>query len=391
MMSDPRGNPAYRPVVQPLARRPANRSAIKIILAVIAILAAALLGLLVLFLIGVETGPVALLIGLVSATLPVPIYLLLVLWIDRYEAEPYWMLVTAFFWGALVAVFFAFVLNTASAIAVALMSGDASAGEAFGAVVSAPIVEETAKALILFIFFFWKKDEFDGVIDGIVYAAMAGLGFAMTENIQYYGRAVMEGGGETLTLVFVLRGFLAPFSHPLFTSMTGIGLGLARQSTNTAVKFLTPIVGLGAAISLHAIWNGSAVLFGGPGFLLTYVFLMVPAFFIMFVVIALALRREGQIIREHLAPDLHGGLLTAEEYAQLCTIRGRMGSSYNAFSRGGFRHWRTSRELNQMASELAFHRSRVARGIRAHDSHEREAEYRQAVADLLRHLRTSGR
>ena len=390
MMSDPQGNPAYR-AVQPLARRPANRSAIKIILAVIAILAAALLGLLVLFLIGVETGPVALLIGLVSATLPVPIYLLLVLWIDRYEAEPYWMLATAFFWGALVAVFFAFVLNTASAIAVALMSGDASAGEAFGAVVSAPIVEESAKALILIIFFFWKKDEFDGVIDGIVYAAMAGLGFAMTENIQYYGRAVMEGGGETLTLVFVLRGFLAPFSHPLFTSMTGIGLGLARQSTNMAVKVMTPIVGLGAAISLHAIWNGSAVLFGGPGFLLTYVFLMVPAFFIMFVVIALALRREGQIIREHLVPDLHGGLLTPEEYARLGTIRGRMGSAYSAFSRGGFGHWRACRELNQMASELAFHRSRVARGIKAPDSHEREAEYRQALADLLRLLRAAGR
>ena len=391
MMSAPRANPAYRPAVQPLSRRPANRSAIKIIGGVIAILAAVLLGLLVLLLIGVETGPVGLLIGLVSATLPVPIYLLLVLWIDRYEGEPYWMLATAFFWGALVAVFFAFVLNTASVIAVALMSGDASAGEAFGAVVSAPIVEEAAKALILFIFFFWKKDEFDGVIDGIVYAAMVGLGFAMTENIQYYGRAVQEGGGDTLRFVFILRGFLAPFSHPLFTAMTGIGLGLARQSSNAAVKFLTPLVGLGAAISLHAIWNGSAVLFGGPGFLLTYVFLMVPAFFIMFVVIALALRREGQIIREHLTADLHGGLLTPREYEQLGTIRGRMGSAYNAFSRGGFGHWQACRRLNQMASELAFHRSRVGRGINAQDSHEREAEYRQALAELLARLRTSAR
>ena len=391
MMRDPRANPAYRPVVQPLARRRGNRSAIKIIIGIIAILGAALLGLLVLFLIGVETGPVALLIGLVSATLPVPIYLLLVLWIDRYEAEPYWMLATAFFWGALVAVFFAFIFNTASAIAVAQMSGDPDAGEAFGAVVSAPIVEESAKALILLIFFFWKKDEFDGVIDGIVYAAMVGLGFAMTENIQYYGRAVSEGGGEMLQFVFILRGFLAPFSHPLFTSMTGIALGLARQSSNMAVKLFTPLVGLGAAISLHAIWNGSAVLFGGPGFLITYVFLMVPAFFIMFVIIALALRREGQIIREHLVPDLHGGLLTRQEYDQLGTIRGRMGSAYNAFSRGGFGHWQACRQLNQMASELAFHRSRVARGIRADDAHEREAEYREAISVLLARLRTAGR
>src|SRR5687768_4614180 len=270
MINDPRPQNFANRNLAPVARpRPSGSSAIKIVLGIIAALVALLLGLIVLLLIGVETGPVALLIGLVSATLPVPIYLLLVLWIDRYEAEPYWMLGTAFFWGALVAVFFDFVINTAGFPVVAILTNAARAGQTFGAVISAPIVEESAKAVILFIFFFWKKDEFDGVIDGIVYAAMAGLGFAMTENIQYYGRAVTQGGGETLTFVFVLRGFLAPFSHPLFTSMTGIGLGLARQSTNLAVKFITPVIGLATAISLHAIWNGSAVLFGGPGFLLT--------------------------------------------------------------------------------------------------------------------------
>lgn len=392
MINAPLNNAANRNLAPPLARRsPGGKSAIKIVLAVIAILAAFLLGLLVLLLIGVETGPVALLIGMVTAMLPLPIYLLLVLWIDRYESEPYWMLATAFFWGALVAVFFAFVLNTASGIAVALLTDSMTAGQTFGAVISAPIVEETAKAMILFIFFFWKKDEFDGVIDGIVYAAMAGLGFAMTENIQYYGRAVMQAGGEGLTVVFILRGFLAPFSHPLFTSLTGIGLGLARQSRNAAVKFTAPIFGLLAAISLHSIWNGSVVLFGGPGFILMYVLLMVPAFFIMFVVIALALRREGQLVREFLVPDFHGGLLTEQEYNQLGSIRGRMGASFNALSRGGYSNWQACRQLNQTASELAFHRSRVARGISSSDAHEREAAYRQALADLLKRLRATGK
>jgi hypothetical protein len=250
-------------------------------------------------------------------------------------------------------------------------------------------VEETAKALILFIFFFWKKDEFDGVIDGIVYAAMVGLGFAMTENIQYYGLAVTKAGGGGLTLVFILRGALAPFSHPMFTSLTGIGLGLARQSRNNFVKFVAPVLGLLAAISFHSIWNGSAALFGGVGFLLMYFLIMVPAFFIMFVVIALALRREGQIVREFLVPDFQGGLLTQQEYNQLGTLRGRMGASFNALSRGGFNSWRTCRQLNQTASELAFHRSRVARGITSADAREREAAYRQALEDLLRRLRTN--
>jgi len=99
-------------------------------------------------------------------------------------------------------------------------------------------------------------------VDGIVYASMSALGFAMTENILYYGRAALGGGGS-LTAIFIIRGFFAPFSHPLFTSLTGIGLGLARQSRNTFVKLIAPIFGLMAAISMHAIWNGSARLFGG--------------------------------------------------------------------------------------------------------------------------------
>jgi RsiW-degrading membrane proteinase PrsW (M82 family) len=366
-----------------------NKGAIKIVAGILAALVALLLGLIVLLLIGVETGPVAFLIGLVSATLPVPLYLVLVLWIDRYEAEPFWMLATAFFWGALVAVFFAFLINTVSGVAVTLMTHSMRAGRTFGAVISAPIVEETAKALILFIFFWWKKDEFDGVIDGIVYAAMAGLGFAMTENIQYYGKAVMEHGGGGLTLVFILRGALAPFSHPMFTSLTGIGLGLARQTRNTAVKWIAPPLGLMAAISMHSIWNGSGVIFGGGAFILTYILIMIPAFFILLVVIILALRREGQIVREYLDPDFRAGLLTQQEYNQLGSVSGRMGASFNAFSRGGFGHWQAARRLNQTASELAFHRNRVARGIAAADAREREAAYRRALEDLLRQLRNT--
>lgn len=362
-----------------------HNGVIKAVLALVAALIALMLGLIVLALIGFETGLVGLLIGFLAATIPVPIYLLLVLWIDRYEAEPLWMLATAFFWGALVAVFIAFLFNTASSLVVASLTDSLRAGETFGAVISAPIVEETAKALILFIFFFWKKDEFDGIIDGIMYAAMAGLGFAMTENIQYYGRAVLGEGG--LPLVFIIRGMFAPFSHPLFTSLTGIGLGLARQSNNLALKVIAPPLGLLAAIFLHSIWNGSAALFGGPVFFLTYILIMVPAFFIMWLIIFLALRREGRLVREFLLPDLHGGLLTHDEYTNLCSVRGRIGATYGAFSRGGMAHWRTCRQFNQLASELAFHRSRVARGIRMHDEQGREEAYRTALQELVQRLR----
>ena len=88
-------------------------------------------------------------------------------------------------------------------------------------------------------------------------------GFAMTENILYYGRA-LQGGVGGLTVVFIIRGMAAPFSHPLFTSMTGIGLGWARQSNNGFIKVTMPVLGFMLAILMHATWNGTAT-YGGAG------------------------------------------------------------------------------------------------------------------------------
>jgi hypothetical protein len=221
-----------------------------------------------------------------------------------------------------------------------------------------------------------------------VYASLSALGFAMTENILYYGRA-SGGGTEALTFTLVIRGFFAPFSHPLFTSLTGIGLGLARQSNNLGMKIFTPLVGLIMAIVMHSVWNGSLVFGGSPFFILMYVVVMIPAFIIMLVVIGFALRREGQVVREHLVIDLERGFLTPEEYKELGSIRGRMGSSYNAFSRSGVRGWRARRRFNQLASELAFHRNRVARGVYSvsDDVLSQETAYLHALQGLINELR----
>jgi protease PrsW len=387
---NPPGFPA--PVI--LARPTPRYSAFKIIFAVIAAMFALLLGLIVLLLIGAETGLVELMIGMVCATLPVPIYVMLLLWIDRYESEPLWMLATVFCWGALVAVFIALIFNTGIELIAAVATQSSDVGDVVGAVVSAPIVEESAKALILLILFFWKKDEFDGIVDGIVYAGMVGLGFAMTENILYYGRAA-KVGQEALTVVFILRGMAAPFSHPLFTSMTGIGLGWARQTESRFIKFAMPLLGFMLAILMHATWNGSAA-FGGPlGFFAAYFLIMGPAFIVTLMVIFFSLRREGRIVRQFLYGDYQKGFFEAYEYEKLCTVRGRMGMSWNAFWSHGFSSWRTQMRCNQLASELAFHRSRVARGISPNPqtASEQENTYLQTLQQLKEQLaqRRAGR
>jgi RsiW-degrading membrane proteinase PrsW (M82 family) len=377
-----------------------NRRVLKWIALTAFLLFALLVGLLVFALIGAdifsqggEGGPVALLIGLLFATLPVPLYILLVLWIDRYESEPTWMLGMAFIWGATIAAFLAFLINSIGGAVVTAVA-DERTGQAFGAVISAPLVEETAKAIVLFVLFFWKKDEFDGVIDGVVYASMVALGFAMTENIKYYGEAALGGGG-VFTVTFILRGAMSPFAHPLFTSMTGIGLGWARQSDNRVVKYLMPPLGLLAAILLHGTWNFSAMLARQSGalFLLIYFVLMVPAFVAALVVVFFALRGEGRILQEYLQCDIQTGMLSPEEYSRLCSVRGRFSSSISALTRGGFSQWRARKQLNQIASELAFHRRRVARGFYSNNEAaiQREIAYVNQLLDLRRTIEQGGK
>jgi len=384
--------PPYPGVTLTPPVRARKRGALRWALGSLAVLAALLAGLFTLWMIGYETGPVPFFAGLIAAALPVPFYVTLVLWLDRYEPEPPLMLATAFFWGALVAVFFAIVINSLG-VAVVRAAADEATAETYGMVVSAPLVEETAKALVLFALFYWRRDEFDGVIDGVIYAAMVGLGFAMTENVRYYGMAVAENNALG---VFIVRGLFSPFAHPLFTGMTGVGLGLAAQSDRRWLKLAAPAAGFAAAVLLHAGWNASARLTGlrddGAYMLATYFLVMMPTFFGMLLVIGLSLRREGRVLREHLRRDVVHGLIPEEEYFRLCSVRGRAAATCRALASGGLGHWRARARFNRAASELAFHRSRVARGVhpREDDAAAREAEYVQQIYRLRLQLEKRG-
>ena len=50
-----------------------------------------------------------------------------------------------------------------------------------------PVTEEASKGLFLLLLLWWRRAELDGILDGIVYAGMVGIGFAFVENILYLG------------------------------------------------------------------------------------------------------------------------------------------------------------------------------------------------------------
>lgn len=327
-------------------------------------------GLLTLLLIASDVGFGGLVGGLLMACLPVPIYLGLAMWIDRYEPEPPGLLAFAFFWGATVAVFISYLLNSLNQAAFYDATHDAAVASALGGVISAPVVEELSKGICLFLLFLWKRKEFDGIVDGVVYATMVALGFAMTENVQYYGGALSKGG-DAAGAVFVLRGMLSPFSHPLFTSMTGIGVGWAAQSTRWPVKLLAPWLGLGMAMGLHAMWNLSATI-QAEAWLLTYLFIMFPCALGVGLVLLFALQREGNLLRAHLK-----GEIPPERLRSVSSVFGRIFFSLGKLLGGGPARWLAAERYLQAASELAFWRDRQRRCLKSDPQEE---------AQLVTHL-----
>ena len=334
-------------------------------------------GLVVLAVAGLETGPAAFGLALVLAVLPVPVYLALVLFIDRFEPEPLRMIALTFLWGATIAAFVAIVLNTVGEAVVSESLGT-DVAEIYGYSISAPVVEEGAKGLALFGIYLLYRHEFNGVIDGIVYAGLVGLGFAMTENVLYYGRGAAEEGVVGAVGTFVVRGLMSPFAHPVFTAMIGIGLGIAVASRSRTLRGVAPLAGLAAAMALHSLWNtaaGTGLFFG------VYLLIMVPIFFALLVVVLVAQQREGRVIAEHLQ-----GTLPEHEVRALSSLRERGRVRREAGRHGGRAGRRAVRRLQHAAAELAFHRRHVERGaIRA----DRAAAARESalLATVAQHRR----
>ncbi|REF36796.1 PrsW family intramembrane metalloprotease [Thermasporomyces composti] len=326
--------------------------------AALVIMAALILPLIGLTVLGTGPGPVAL--GTFLALLPVVPVAGVFLWIDRWEPEPGRLLLMAFFWGAGVATVAALLGDFLVKLVWAAIFGTAKAGT-LGLVLNAPVIEEAAKGLFLLILVAVRRREFDGIVDGIVYAGLVGVGFAFTENILYLAAAFATGGFQGGVVTFVLRCVLSPFAHPLFTAMTGLAIGVMIRSARPG-RILLPVIGYLTAVLLHALWNGSSLLLGGAGFFVVYVLVMVPIFVAMIIVVVWQRRREQRIVATHLPRFVAAGWIAPDEVRHLVSLSGRRG--WRAAVK---RHWgpeaaKALRDYQTAVTELAFFHDRWARG-----------------------------
>jgi protease PrsW len=331
----------------------------------------ALSGLAVLGFVGWKLGPLATIIGIGAAILPVPVLVFSFLWLDRYEPEPVKYLVFCFTWGAFVATGIALLVNTFSA----RLFDRIGLPESIVAVLVAPFIEETMKAAGPVLLFVVRRKAFSGVIDGIVYCGLSATGFAMVENIVYlggegYAKVAEEygplAGAQAVILVFFVRIVLSGFAHPLFTSMTAIGLGIAARSADRRIARLAPLAGLLVAMMMHGSWNLMSVVSAARSPLILlygYFAVMVPIFLSMLGFTLWLRASEGRLVEQVLGDYARAGWFSPPEVASLGTLGRRLAARRWARRVAAEAGAKAMRAYQFDATKLALLRDGMRRGL----------------------------
>jgi RsiW-degrading membrane proteinase PrsW (M82 family) len=301
------------------------------------------------------------------------VYLLFIRAIDLYEREPLRYVLPVFVWGFTVAVAASGLFNAIFAFTVSTVASQ-GVTDFLTTVVGAPIIEECSKGLALLLIFFVAYlarrrsgvVEFAGVMDGIVYGSAVGFGFAIAEDILYGA----QFGAET----FVVRRIFGGFAHAAFTSMTGIGIGLIPFVHHKIFKPIPPLLGLLAAILLHATFNLTATLFGPFAYVVMFLVVLV-----YLVIIVAWLAFERRTIRGELRDEI-GSTITPEEYAIVPTFFRRTAYYLKLVFSGQLVTWTQTRKLHSAAVDLALAKRLARRPTPARE--ERIRALRRKISNL---------
>jgi protease PrsW len=305
------------------------------------------------------------LLALYAAPLFVLIY-----YLDLYEREPWSVAIAAFLWGAFAATALSLAAGGWNELIARLLGPDAA--QRWLPALGAPVIEEFLKGAGIVLLYLIVRDEVDDAMDGFVYGALCGLGFAVVEDIVYFMAAF---GG---TPRGVLQGFYVRvlssglYGHVLYTGLVGMAIGIvvSRREPAPLRGRLRTAAGIAAlAVLGHVLWNSPLLNFGptppieGAKWLLVTLGLAVKGLpFLLFVVIALRLarRREERWLRTALAAEIGGEGLTVDEYEALRDPRRRRAAVLAMRRRAGAPAATLLARLQHEQIDLAMLASRVA-------------------------------
>lgn len=300
-----------------------------IILWVVSLLAAVVLAFGVFTVIGITAlnyGGLGAIIA-VGVMIPAACSLLVIILIsivaDRWDPQPVPLLLAAVAWGGGVATTISLVVNTT----VGTLLGDAAA-----TMFSAPVVEESSKGFGLVVALVLARRYFTGPLDGLVYGALIGGGFAFVENILYYANGTvagiaatesLSGGLFNLALTVVVRGVIGILGHVGYTSLTGIIMGFVARRWGILPGALVYVVAVIPGMILHALWNTSSLLGLGVGFSL-FMFAVEMLFGALWLGLMFFLMFEqSRFMRHRLEEYQQAGWFSPQEVQMLATWNGR--------------------------------------------------------------------
>jgi protease PrsW len=299
--------------------------------------------------------------------LPAIPYVFLIKLLDRNDQIPWSNYLACLAWGGTVGCGFSLVLN---AIGVSAFGSSEHAWH-YTAVFVAPIVEECVKGLAVLFVFWILHDEFDNVLEGMVLGAASGLGFALVEN-SIYNVGFLKTSGADLLLLGTYRALVnALIGHPVYTAMTGAGLGLLRESPRGGpARLLLPVAGLILAIGLHLVWNGAAVFVGQalgptntPAVLVINAVVFGGAGLLFFVAAYIfASARERRVLLTYLGEEVEKGFIHKDELDSFQLLFGRQRYELTGLLAGGWAVYRVRRALRRAQVELAFRKWHLAQG-----------------------------
>ncbi|WP_419179188.1 PrsW family intramembrane metalloprotease [Mycolicibacter engbaekii] len=304
-------------------------------------------------------NPGGTLTALVLSSMSMLVVLLCYRWLDRWEPEPRRLLQLAFLWGASVAVVLAVGLETFGSSVATVRPLVSKTFDM--AAIQAPFIEEAAKGLFLLIMLTGRRRlALNSMTDCMVYAGVVAVGFAWMEDIVYIAPA---DSPAQLAAVAIARLIFGPFAHPLFTTMTGIGVFFALRRHGFWPKAILILLGYLAAVTMHASWNASLAMGGGQLFLATYVFWLAPVFLLMVLLGMLSRRHEQHLVASKLPGMVASGLISPNEATWLGSIRHRRMAIREATRIGGRPAGRAVKRFATQVVQLAFMRDRIDRGF----------------------------
>jgi RsiW-degrading membrane proteinase PrsW (M82 family) len=313
--------------------------------------------------------------------IPALFYVMIVYWLDRFEKEPKILIGGVFLWGAIIAAGAAYVLNTVLGIGIYLITADEVLTDIATGAFVAPLIEEILKGFAVLIVFLFFYKEFDSVLDGIIYAGVAALGFAATENVIYlYEHGFLENGWDGLWFLFFVRVIFGAWDHATYTAFTGIGFAIARLNRSYAVKFIAPVGGLSIAIFIHFLHNILSSFVEGLGGLFFVFVVDWLGWLFMIALILWAIYRDKKWINAYLQEEVANGLITSAQFRMASSLFARGVVMMNALFNGSYVD---TREFYQLCAELAYKKYQLDKvGVTRGNTPEMIAQLRGQVAAL---------